>query len=104
MTWLDHVTNAGKFVSDGLDQFKTFAKQYPGIRDSKWGKFIHGDAVGKLVKDSGVAIDNIREIHNVGFKQYHGPSRLFVHSYFSISIEKRCSLLGPNLWLISNPA
>ena len=30
MTWLDHVTNAGKFVSDGLDAFKTFSKE-PGL-------------------------------------------------------------------------
>ena len=61
MPWTDHVTNAGKFISDGLAKFKEFTKDHPKIKESKFGKFLHGDAIHNLVNDSKVNVDNLHE-------------------------------------------
>ncbi len=70
MKWLDHLTNAGKFISDGIDKFKTFKKEHKSFKDIKFKKLLESPTLQKYIEMTGLKIDNMAEIKQGGFMQH----------------------------------
>lgn len=69
MTWLDHLTNAGKFVSDGIDKFNTFKKEHgdpKSWKDVKIQKLLESDTIQSYLKSTGVSHGEPEEVVQKG--------------------------------------
>ena len=70
MTWIDHITNAGKFISDGIDKFNTFKKDHGGLKswkDIKFKKILESDSLKQYVEKTGLKVDKLADITQGGF-------------------------------------
>ena len=67
MTWLDHISNAGKFISDGIDKFKVFKKEHKSFKDIKFKKILESENLKEYVQKTGLSIDNLADITQGGW-------------------------------------
>ena len=72
--WLDHLSNAGKFISDGIDKFKTFKKDHDikSFKDIKFKQLLESETLKKYVEKTGLKVDNLAEITQGGFLKHLG--------------------------------
>lgn len=72
--WLDHLSNAGKFISDGIDKFRTFKKDHDikSFKDIKFKQLLESDTLKKYVEKTGLKVDNLAEITQGGFLKHLG--------------------------------
>ncbi len=68
-TFLAHVTNAGKFITDGVQKFNEFKKkhQLDSVKDLKFQHLMESATVRDFVEKSGEKLDNIKDVTQNGF-------------------------------------
>ena len=67
MTWFEHISNAGKFISDGIDKFKTFKAEHKSFKDIKFKKILESKSLKDYVQKTGLTIDNLSDITQGGW-------------------------------------
>ena len=68
-TFLAHVTNAGKFITDGVQKFNEFKKKHKldSVKDLKFQHLMESDTVQSFMQKTGEKIDNIKDVTQNGF-------------------------------------
>ena len=71
-SFLSHVTNAGKFITDGVQKFQDFKKAHTldSVKDIKFKHLLETATVREFVEGSGVKIDNIKDVTQNGLLEH----------------------------------
>ena len=89
MTWIDHITNAGKFISDGIDKFNTFKKDHGGLKswkDIKFKKILESDTLKQYVEKTGLKVDKLADITQGGFLKHLGSVLQSQHGLMALGV------------------